>query len=323
MVDVGAEIEDRLHRAAVDLPRRFVAAIVREIGADHEERLRSAPKPIDHLGDLFRARGADDQRQQLELAQHLLQERQLHLERVLARVRPREAHHLRQVGNRAHRLLVDRDAAERRLERRGPRQREAAHRDAVARPHQHDPLHDPGGRAQKRECVRRDLAGVDVAGVRHDQRLRKPGRKGRIAGLLEHPQDVPGELHLVLGVEEAGDGGGSNGAHAEVELPIIGKWSARRAPSIGGRRSSPTPLAAPAVLPGKCTPVAGDGRGGFPGVSGRAGSPARRPARPARGTYPRSRCLAPSLPVRGVSRRRPGPGSRVEPARPSPSLRRE
>jgi hypothetical protein len=83
----------------------------------------------------------------------------------------------------------------------------------VAGPEDDDALHDAGGGAQQRERVRRDRARVDVARVRHDQRFREPRHERRLARLLQHAEDVAGELDLVARVEQAGDGGRANGAH--------------------------------------------------------------------------------------------------------------
>ena len=72
-----------------------------------------------------------------------VQEWQLHLERMLERVRVVARDDLRQRRQRGDRVGVERDAAERRLERTCGRQREAAQGDAVRRPEQHHSAYRP------------------------------------------------------------------------------------------------------------------------------------------------------------------------------------
>ncbi len=102
----------RLLQAAglrVDSAGLGVGQIVRQVGADDDQRFVAAPEPFEHLRDRLRRRVADGQRQQRKIAEHRLQEGQLHFERVLLGVRGFADDDLRQVGNRRHRELIDRD----------------------------------------------------------------------------------------------------------------------------------------------------------------------------------------------------------------------
>jgi hypothetical protein len=70
---------------------------VREVGADDDQRVVVAPQSVEHAGDLRGAGVADDERHEGEVVtEHALQERELDLERVLARVGLARAQHLRQ-----------------------------------------------------------------------------------------------------------------------------------------------------------------------------------------------------------------------------------
>ena len=100
-----AKRRDARERRAVDRARLLVRVVVRQVGRDHDQRLRPAPQPLDApAATCSDARAADGERHQREIAQHLLQERQLHLERMLERVRRVARHDLRQVAQRARAL---------------------------------------------------------------------------------------------------------------------------------------------------------------------------------------------------------------------------
>src|SRR5207302_6941947 len=60
-----------------------IGKIVRQIGADDDQRLRASPELLEDAGDLVGGRVPDRQRDYRERAQRDLEERQLHLERVL------------------------------------------------------------------------------------------------------------------------------------------------------------------------------------------------------------------------------------------------
>jgi len=92
---------------------------------------------------------------------------------MLERVGAVARHDLRQIAHRAQRFAVDAHPAKRRGERFGARHREPAHRHAVHRTKQH---HAAYHAARGRELVvsmRGHPARIDVAGVRHDERLGK------------------------------------------------------------------------------------------------------------------------------------------------------
>ncbi len=80
VVDIGVEARNARERRAVDRARLVVAVVVRQVGGQHEQRLRAAPQALDHVDHLLQLGIADGEGQQRKFAQHLLQEGQLHLE---------------------------------------------------------------------------------------------------------------------------------------------------------------------------------------------------------------------------------------------------
>ncbi len=81
------QAHDRLRRLPVDRSRRCVVEIVAEVGRQDEERVAPAPECGHEIGRSRRRHLSDHDRQHRELVpQHPLEERQLHLERVLGRV---------------------------------------------------------------------------------------------------------------------------------------------------------------------------------------------------------------------------------------------
>ena len=76
----------RRGRRVAPLRRRMVE-IVREVGAHHDQRVRLAPQLIEHLRNVLRRGGADEERDHRERTERRLQERQLDFERVLGSVR--------------------------------------------------------------------------------------------------------------------------------------------------------------------------------------------------------------------------------------------
>ena len=100
----GADVEllDRAGRRAIDALRGQVVAVVTQVGADDEQRFGAAPERFEHAADLLGGRRvADQQRHDLELLEHRLQEGQLHLEAVLEAVRAIELDDLGELRARA------------------------------------------------------------------------------------------------------------------------------------------------------------------------------------------------------------------------------
>ena len=207
VTDCGVEAENRLHGGAVDLARGLVRMVVREVRADHDQRFGSAPDALQHVGDFLRSGVAHHQRHQRESVQDLLQERQLHFERVLFGVRRRRFHDLGQAADRGDRLFVQRDPAKGRVECARPRQREAVHGNPVTGTEDHDASDDAARRAQLIVGARRDRSGIDKTGVRDDHRLGESRRERRLLGLVEIGSDFFGEHARVRRVEQARDRG--------------------------------------------------------------------------------------------------------------------
>jgi hypothetical protein len=92
---------------------------------------------------------------------------------VLLQVGAIARHDLRQSAHLVKRSAIDRDSAERGSERLVARDGKAAHRHAMHRSEHHHTPHDAARRGELFISMGRDTTGVDIAGVRHDQRLRK------------------------------------------------------------------------------------------------------------------------------------------------------
>ena len=213
MVDVRSEGGDALHGGPVDAARFLVSVVMRHIGRDHHEGLAAAPQALDHLGDLCHIRRADGERHERELAENLLQEGQLHLERVLEGVRRVARDDLREPLHRPAGAAVDRHRAERRGEGVRARQREAAHRDAMHRTEHDDAPHDAARRGELVIGARGHRPRIDVAGVRHDKRLRKAQTRREVLYAAEQIVELGSERARIAGVEHPGYGGRAHASH--------------------------------------------------------------------------------------------------------------
>src|SRR3981189_1409276 len=186
---------------------------MRHIGRDYDEGRAAAPQALDYLGDLFHVRHADGERHERKLAENLLQERQLHLERMLEGVRRVAAYNLRQRRDFLDSFLIDGNPPKRRLENLRTRQREAAHRDAMHRAEHDDPPHDAARRGYFVISARGDRPGIDVTGVRHDKRLRKAQARREVLYAAEKIVELGDESARISRIERAGYGGGTDGSH--------------------------------------------------------------------------------------------------------------
>ena len=151
-----------------------IGQVVRQVGADDDQRLVAAPQALEHLRHLVGAGVADGQRHQREGGQRALQERQLHLERMLPRMGRGVDLHLAQPAQLRRRVRIELDAAERRVEGGGIAQGQAAHGDAMGGAEQHDAPDLAAPRRQQGIGLCRHRPRVHVAGVRHDEHLGRP-----------------------------------------------------------------------------------------------------------------------------------------------------
>ena len=165
------EALDRRRGRRIVLLGALVRLVVRQIGADHDQGLGPAPQALQHFCDLAGRRLADQERHEREVAEHGLEERQLDLERMLGLVRHVRELHLRQVAERVDRILVQRHLAERRAKSRGARHRNAADRHECAGPTTTARRIAEAPAPSDGERLSGDRPGVDVAGMRRDQRL--------------------------------------------------------------------------------------------------------------------------------------------------------
>ena len=76
---------DKLRRPAVEIPGGFIVVVVRKVGRDQDQRFRPAPERPEDPPELGRVRIADEDGNDREILEHRLQERDVHLDTVLAR----------------------------------------------------------------------------------------------------------------------------------------------------------------------------------------------------------------------------------------------
>ena len=212
VVEMRIQRQDGLDGLAIHLTSERVGQEMRQIGTDHDQRLVAAPHLLQHLGHLGGAGVAHRQRQQLEVAQHLLQKRQLHFQRMFHLVRRRAAHHLRQSGERLHARAVQRDFAKRGGKTLCLGQCQPADGNAVSGTEQHHPADAAAQIGQCRKGAGGNGTGIDIAGMRYDQGLRRrPGCP--CPGMGQQVGDGALELDRVVRVEQSRNGSGADGGH--------------------------------------------------------------------------------------------------------------
>jgi len=189
---VGPQLRDGARGGGVEPTRGLVVVVVAQVRADHDQGLRSAPEPLEHLGYLVGRGLTHAEGSESELAQHPLQKRKLHLQAVLLRVRGVELGYLGQVEHALDGVAIHAHRAERRQEAVRSRHRQAPDVDAMRRPEQHHALHLVAPPCHPREGGSRHGSRVDVAGVGHDHRLGNGVRIGRLGA---------GQLSTHFGVE--------------------------------------------------------------------------------------------------------------------------
>jgi len=94
----------------VELMCDAVIVKMAQVGADNDARFRAAPKFFEHHAYFRFIRATNDQRNELEMAQHRLQKGEVNFERVLVRVRGLPHSDARQVEQRFDGLVIDRDS---------------------------------------------------------------------------------------------------------------------------------------------------------------------------------------------------------------------
>ena len=216
VVQVGGESRDARHRGAVDLARSGVGVVMRKVGGNDDQRLGPAPEALQDRGHLRHARGADGERRERKFAELALQERQLYFQRMLLQMRDIARDDLRHAAHAVERLAVDRHGTERCGEGFVGRDGEAAHRHAMHRTEHDDTAHDAARIAELLVGASGDRAGIDVAGVRHDQRLRQAQTRLGLLDAAEKLVELGREGARVGGIEHAGDSGAANGSHGPI-----------------------------------------------------------------------------------------------------------
>ena len=152
----GIGRHDRRCGAPVARTGGRVVVVVAEIAAHDDERLGTAPDPIEHRRDLAGARVPDGERKERECAEDALEERQLDLERMLAGMRAIVDRDARQLEDAPSERIVDGHGAERGDERVGAAHGEAVDRYAVRGPERHDVPDASGERTEPRVRAARD-----------------------------------------------------------------------------------------------------------------------------------------------------------------------
>ena len=76
-----------------------------------------------------------------------------------------------------------------------------------------DPPHDAARRGDLVVSARGDRPRIDVAGVRHDKRLRKAQTRREVLYAAEQVVELGDERARIARIERAGYGGGADGSH--------------------------------------------------------------------------------------------------------------
>jgi len=163
--------DDGVGRELVDLLGGGIRQVMRKVGADEDQGFRSAPEDIEHFAHFLRGGITHHQRQQLELRQQDLQKRQLHFQRVLLCMGVPAHSHLRQADDLPRRGRIDFYRAQRRVKHLSVRQRQTAESHPVRRTEQHHAADLPADRNEQRIGTGGHRTGVNVAGMRCNQRL--------------------------------------------------------------------------------------------------------------------------------------------------------
>ncbi len=204
---VGVEAGDVVDDDRVEARRGVGILVVRKVGAGHEQRapaLQNGAERVAQLARRGRLLPAHDERHDLDPRRDPQHERQLHLERVFARVSSRVvADNRRRLHQRLGAVAIDRRHAERRLEARSAKRRHPLEADKVRRPHQDDDV----DRLLSQQAVRigGHRARVHQPGVRRDQRDQMLGRARRVRRIGQVPIDGRAQRVGGSGIPAAGD----------------------------------------------------------------------------------------------------------------------
>ena len=143
----------------------------------------------------------------------MLEKRHVHLQRVLALVGGVELAHHGQRAQPADRLGVERDGATRHGPGRGCIDGEAAERQVVRRSDQHHAADAATRRGEAGIGAGGDRAGIDVAGVRADDRLGQRRERRIVGGLGQEQRELPFQRVRFGWIEGPGDGGMADRGH--------------------------------------------------------------------------------------------------------------
>lgn len=144
---------------------------MRQVGTDDDEHCSSPPQAFEHLGDLCCRSAANGQRNQLELAQHRLQERELNFQRMLQGMRGVADDHLRQLLDRGEGFPIKLNDAQRRRKGAGRREGYPFTATRCVGPSRITRRMVSRRAASGALNAGRDRAGIDIAGMRGDDCL--------------------------------------------------------------------------------------------------------------------------------------------------------
>ncbi|MNM83910.1 hypothetical protein D3C81_959810 [compost metagenome] len=233
VIEIGVQAQYVIGAIRVGQPGVAVIQIVRQVGTHHDQRLRPAPEDIQQPGNQRRLDHPEGQRDDAKILQHRLQERQLHLQRMLGAVGAIIDQHTGHLRQRGDGLDVHFHLAERRVEGLGGRQRHALEGHAMTGPEQHDTAHHLAQRRELRVAMRGDRPGIDIARMGHDQRLRRHARGN--GGALQHLVQLRGELLGIGGIEKSGDSGRADALYRHGRRPREGDPSSIGSMSVQNR----------------------------------------------------------------------------------------
>jgi hypothetical protein len=172
----GIPVHDCLRRMPIASLRGRLVEVVGQVGADDRQQVAVDAQGVQHVGDLLRWGRADHERDAgPSVGQHALQERQLHLDRVLRSMGAVvDGDAFLPFGQNGARVDLHGHLTDRRGERRSSWHGDPGQGHVVSRTQHGDATHRRV--AQPVVCRRCHRARIDVASVRDNQRNRcRPG----------------------------------------------------------------------------------------------------------------------------------------------------
>ncbi len=236
---------DRGGGASVELHRLVVGVVVRQVGRHEHHGLRPAPQSLDHRRHLVGGGRTDHDRDQLEVVEQRLEERQLDLEAVLGTVGVVVGRHVVEVGECLGCAGVERHDAERGRPTLRAAEGQTPQPYPVRRAEQDDPPDRRVDGGESQVGRRRDRPRVDEPGMGDDECLRHGRVRLRGHGPVDAVLDDQPQVVGVVGIERSRHRRRTDLHHGP---PIDPR------PSRTGTRVAPQEPAGPSNTPGSCSP---------------------------------------------------------------------